>query len=1020
MIPFLYLLFICSGAAGLFYESVWSRYLSLFVGHGAYAQVIVLVIFLGGMALGAALVSRRSARLSDPLYGYAMIELGIGLVGIVFHDAIYQPVTGWAYDTLFPAIGGGLPVQVVKWGLAGLLILPQSILLGATFPLMSAGVIRRAPERPGTVLALLYFANSLGAAGGVLIAGFYLVRAAGLPGTLLAAAIVNLLVGLAALIVAKLRPPAAVAVQAAPEHPIATFPGDAAVLSPELLRRLLIAAACGTALASFIYEVSWIRLLSLVLGSATHSFELMLSAFILGLALGAFWIRRRMEALTRPLAALAAIQILMGTLAAGSLVLYERSFDWVANLMAAVGRTEQGYALYNLARYGLCLVIMLPATFCAGMTLPLITRTLYVSGAGERAIGSVYAWNTFGSILGATAGSLALIPLLGLKGALLVGAAADMAIGLMLIWPLARREAPVRRTAVLCTILSVVAPAVVAVGVRLDRAMLVGGVFRTGRVPYGESQVVFYRDGRTATVSVMQPPAGRLSIATNGKPDGSLDPRWLQACAPGDSLTSMSGDDPTQVLLAMVTLAHRAGAGRAAVIGHGTGMSSHTLLASPALDEVVTLEIEPVMVEASRAFYPANRRVFDDPRSVHVFDDAKAYFAAANRRFDLIVAEPSNPWVSGVSGLFTTEFYERVKRYIAPGGLLGQWLHTYELSDDLVLTVLGAIHRNFADYRVYSVNSADLLILASPEGPLPAPDWRVFDLPAVRADLCHFYPVVHGDLDALLITTRLALSPLLDHAPQVNSDFYPVLDLGAERARFLGGSASGINSLFRGLHDFAGPAGMPPLVPDNRIATAFRTIPRLGALLNATQLRLGGQRPGADTAWSVSPHADANEGIRRWLEGIRAGQATASWPVWAREFSAAFGAWHAGSRGWTDPAFTQPVEAWLDRHGAPAPVRAAVEFRERMARREYAAAAPAVRMLLVEALVRRFWVEPELLREGAVLSLVATGDPDEARSAFLQLTPHVPGTGQDLRARLLASYVGGAGGGGAPPAAGVP
>jgi hypothetical protein len=122
------------------------------------------------------------------------------------------------------------------------------------------------------------------------------------------------------------------------------------------------------------------------------------------------------------------------------------------------------------------------------------------------------------------------------------------------------------------------------------------------------------------------------------------------------------------------------------------------------------------MVEASRAFYPANRRVFDDSRSVHIYNDAKAYFAAANRQFDIIVAEPSNPWVSGVSGLFTREFYSRVKRYLAPGAVLGQWLHTYELTDDLVLTVLGAIHRNFSDYRIYSVNAADLLIVAVAEG----------------------------------------------------------------------------------------------------------------------------------------------------------------------------------------------------------------------------------------------------------------------------------------------------------------
>jgi hypothetical protein len=180
--------------------------------------------------------------------------------------------------------------------------------------------------------------------------------------------------------------------------------------------------------------VAWIRLLSLVLGSATHSFELMLSAFILGLSLGAFWIRRRMETMVRPLATLVTIQMVMGGFALLSLAFYQQSFQWTADMLAAVGRTDQGYTLYTLARYGLCLVIMLPATFWAGMTLPLITRTLFVSGAGEAAIGRVYSWNTFGSIIGAAAASLLLIPLLGLKGTLILGGVVDMLVGLFLVW----------------------------------------------------------------------------------------------------------------------------------------------------------------------------------------------------------------------------------------------------------------------------------------------------------------------------------------------------------------------------------------------------------------------------------------------------------------------------------------------------------------------------------------------------------------------------------------------------------
>src|ERR1043165_6903398 len=169
MLNLLYIVFVLSGAAGLIYESIWARYLGLFVGHSAYAQVIVLVIFLGGMSLGAWGDGQRSERLARPLLWYAGVELLTGIIGGVFHD-VFVGATGFPYARLFPALGAGALELVVKWSLAALLILPQSVLLGMTFPLMSAGVVRRVPRRSGRAISILYFANSLGAAAGVLVA----------------------------------------------------------------------------------------------------------------------------------------------------------------------------------------------------------------------------------------------------------------------------------------------------------------------------------------------------------------------------------------------------------------------------------------------------------------------------------------------------------------------------------------------------------------------------------------------------------------------------------------------------------------------------------------------------------------------------------------------------------------------------------------------------------------------------------------------------------------------------------
>src|SRR5256885_11911617 len=187
----LYALFFLSGAAGLIYESIWTRYLALLVGHSAYAQILVLTIFLGGMAVGSFLIGRISERLSDPLIWYAGVETAVGVLGLLFHPG-FRAASAVAYDSLFPALVASPGAQsAVKWSLAALLILPQSILLGATFPLMSAGILRIWRSRPGNVLAWLYASNSFGAAVGVLLAGFFLVSRFDFPGTLVFAAALN-------------------------------------------------------------------------------------------------------------------------------------------------------------------------------------------------------------------------------------------------------------------------------------------------------------------------------------------------------------------------------------------------------------------------------------------------------------------------------------------------------------------------------------------------------------------------------------------------------------------------------------------------------------------------------------------------------------------------------------------------------------------------------------------------------------------------------------------------------------
>ena len=1078
MLFLLYAIFVVSGAAGLMYESIWSRYLGLFVGHGAYAQILVLVIFLGGMSLGAHVVGRRSERLREPLLWYAVVELAVAVIGVAFHG-VFRAVTDAAYDGLFPRLPGGTLLLVVKWTIAALLILPQSVLLGATFPLMSAGALRRAPGQPGRTLSLLYFANSLGAAGGVLLAGFALLSAAGLPGTLLVAAGCNTFVAMVAWLVTRLNPeqvpePATrVSADAVPDSAVAEPPrltgvtpaapeprttatpagaGDRITRSsggaPRPLVLALLLVAFGTAAASFVYEVAWIRMLSLVVGSATHSFELMLSAFILGLALGAWWIRGRADRLADPIRTLGLVQWIMGSLAIATLPIYVFTFDAMAALLGAIEFNAAGYNVFTVVRYLFCLAVMLPATFCAGVTLPLITRILLTHGAGERAIGQVYAVNTLGSILGASMAGLVLMPLLGLKWLLVVGALLDVGLGL---WLLARHasltasEAPARprpaprapgaaraaatdRTprarqgALLPT-------AVVGVGVLLlvatltpfHAAVLSSGVYRYARVsdPRGY-EVPFYRDGRTATVSVRRAHGTRmLTLATNGKPDASLSLDWINPPARDSAVRRpLTGDQVTQALLPLVTMAHAPRARTAAVIGQGSGMTSHLLLGSPALRQLSTIDIEPEMIRGSRVFYPANRRVFDDPRATFVVDDAKAFFASAHRSFDVIVSEPSNPWVSGVSGLFTNEFYARVRGYLAPGGVFGQWLHLYEIDDRLVLTVLAALHQNFPSYQIYMVSTADLFVVASNAPQLPSPDWRVVDFPALQRDFARTLPLDSATLAGLRVLDRTALAPVLDGWTAANSDYYPLLDLGAERTRFLKEAASGFRALHTARFDpVAALRGWRVGFSDALVAPL--EMPRPDARARGAAVRAAWQAyapdgqprtddeapfirlPGGETAWL----RDAIYRRAAFEAVVASGRPPADWHRFVAHAYDVEDELHGGTAGVADSAFYGRLFAYLESARAPAEVRAAIRFFHGLAAYDFAEAADAAEVLVAALGRNDRWIRPELLHDGAVISAIRLGDAARATRLFGATARETGRSQGDLRSELLTAWI---------------
>jgi spermidine synthase len=914
----LYLVFALSGLSGLVYEVTWTRYLQLFLGHAAYAQVLVLSLFMGGMAAGALAASRLSGTRISPLVAYAAIEGLLGVAALLFHP-VFDSITSYAYLSLLPGSQGSGTAQLSQWLLASTLILPQSILLGMTFPLMSASVLRLGSARGGRVFAMLYFSNSAGAVIGVLIAGFWLIEDHGLRMTMMVAGAGNLGIAAVAIVIARRR------AQSLPPRVLAA--------PSEGIGRWLLAFAFLTGAASFLYEITWLRMLALVQGSSTHAFETMLSAFILGIALGGLWIRSRIERYRSPLLPLARVQILMGLAALATLPAYDLAFDAMAGAMALLPRDDLGYLGYNVVGYLISAGIMVPASFFAGMTLPLLTYVLYSRGRGEADIGAVYGWNTLGGIAGTAMGGLVLMPLIGLKNTLVVGAVVDIALGLVLTaFLFRRRELPALRTAVTLAAVSVVAVFVALVLFQFDVMRTASGVFRHGRAHLGEgSKVVHHADGRTATVDVIVYKNARTSIATNGKVDAEIN----MLRARGDLAALPGVDEYTMTLLAAVPLSYAPDARKVAVIGHGSGLTTHVLLGSPTIEGVDVIEIEPEMIRGAREFLPRVARAYDDPRARYFIEDARAFFARASRHYDIIVSEPSNPWVSGVASLFTPEFYRQAERALAPNGLFIQWFHTYETDRTLVGSIVQGIGAVFSDYALYAANDSDVLLVATASGSLPPVSEALFGWPGMRAELDYLGIRAPADLAMFRIASRRAYAPLLETG-HGTSDYFPYLEFGAARARFLGTSYPELTEIARDpvpmLEILSGFDA--PRLPSPSTDLAWVN-PRFGQVLRANLL--ADALAAGDAPW---PPATSSLPIddRRNLEIVRnvpPRQAdAAAWQLW---FSSLFALSKAMISNGGAPSLERYLQSARVRdalRGAPAEVRDKVEFLLLVGRRD--------------------------------------------------------------------------------------
>ena len=308
---------------------------------------------------------------------------------------------------------------------------------------------------------------------------------------------------------------------------------------------------------------------------------------------------------------------------------------------------------------------------------------------------------------------------------------------------------------------------------------MASGVYRNG-IAASESKILFHKDGKTASVDLVRNGSGKLSILTNGKPDAAIS--YSNIASP---------DEMTMIRLAALPLAIHSNAKTVANIGFGSGLTSHLLLMDPDIDEVDIVEIEPAIVEAAKGFGERVANNYTDPRSHIYFEDAKTFFTNAGKQYDLIISEPSNPWVSGVAGLFSKEFYRLIRNYIKDDGLLVQWMHLYEMDTPLIASIIKALSENFVDYSIYFTGDQNIIILAGKQQINRQLSDRIFTIPGLKSELARVKIFGKQDLQLRKLGSKKTLDPLFNsYDIPANSDYFPILDIRAVKARYLKSDAT--------------------------------------------------------------------------------------------------------------------------------------------------------------------------------------------------------------------------------------
>jgi len=666
-LPALLLLFVGSGCAALIYEVVWFQLLQLSVGSSAVSLGILLGIFMGGMCLGSLLLPRYISARHHPLRVYAFLELGIGLLGVVVLFVV--PLIGGVYTTM---AGTGQVNLFLRAIVAGICLLPPTILMGATLP----AIARWVEATPSGVSWLGYFygGNLAGAVMGCLLAGFYLLRLFDMPTATFVAVALNAAVALLALGIARATPyvPAA-----AGERVVAAAPESRLIY-------VTIALSGMTALGA---EVVWTRILSLLFGATTYTFSLILAVFLVGLGIGSTIGSELARRVASPRLALGWCQLLLcATIAWAAYAMGESLPYWPIN--PSLSTSPVFNFQLDLMR---AIWVMLPSTVLWGASFPLALGAVALRGQDPgRLVGGVYAANTLGAIVGALVTGLALVGTVGSQVAqqLLIGVAATSGVLVLVgVAPTDQAKGGLRGGTAAMLVAGVCGAAILLAREVPPLPGLLVAYGRYSATWVGINQIVYVGEGITAAVAVSRTADGVLNYHNAGKVQASSEPQDMKLQRMLGHITTLVPENPAKVL----------------VIGCGAGVTAGAVSIDPLVKDQTIAEIEPLVPQVvSTHFSEHNFDVVRNPKVRIHLDDARHYLLTTDETFDAITSDPLDPWVKGAATLYTREFFEEVKEHLNPGGVVTLFVQLYESTDAAVKSEIGTFLEAFPNGAVFA------------------------------------------------------------------------------------------------------------------------------------------------------------------------------------------------------------------------------------------------------------------------------------------------------------------------------